>query len=203
MLHAEAKTSKTYSKKYDWSPTLRTVVKTDCYWQLRLKRSKGLRVSDRLLAKAAEAAGLHEEHQAASTLPQIIHKIRESRTNLRALQKQHIELRVTHLESLAEARLIHKNKGHQSLHPDKQEEACKREVRPIKRTKKIKWAHRWVRACLKPTDDSSLLTSINVPNKRELLEQLDCKKIKSWEGSWRTIIDPEELAHQICQANAH
>ena len=48
MLHAEAKTSKTYSKKYDWSPTLRTVVKTDCYWQLRLQRSKGLRLSDRL-----------------------------------------------------------------------------------------------------------------------------------------------------------
>jgi len=205
MLHAESKSSKKYSKKKRWVTYSQVCGKSRSILAIMfsLKRFKGLKVSDKQLAMVAVAANLHDEHKtAAPTLPEIIQRIHTARTELRDLQKQLIELRITHLESLAEARLLHKNQNHHLLHPDKQEEARKKEVRRIKRTERIRRTHRRVRACFKLTDDSSPLTSIDIPNEKEVPEKFDSEAIKSWQGSWKTIIDPAEIAQHVCQANA-
>jgi hypothetical protein len=135
------------------------------------------------------------------SLLKIVDRVRSARAHLKELQKQHVELRMNHLKSLAEARLLHRNPNHTLMLPDKQEKARKKEVSRIQCTETIRMTHRKVRACLKHMEDNSPLTSIEVPNTTIPLGHTS-KVAKSWKGSWRTILDPEEIASHVCQANA-
>jgi len=108
MRHAESKCSTPYSKKYNWSPVLKAAVKEVRYWQLRLKQTKGFTVRDSTLRQAAKDTNLGKEETAtAMSLLKIVDRVRSARAHLKELQKQHVELRMNHLESLAEAILLH------------------------------------------------------------------------------------------------
>ncbi len=202
MRHAESKCSITYSKKKNWSPVLKAAVKEVRYWQLRLKQTKGFIVRDSTLRQAAKDTNLGKEETAtAMSLLKIVDRVRSARAHLKELQKQHVELRMNHLKSLAEARLLHRNPNHTLMLPDKQEKARKKEVSRIQCTETIRMTHRKVRACLKHMEDNSPLTSIDVPNTTIPLGHTS-EVAKSWKGSWKTIQDPEEIASHVCQANA-
>jgi hypothetical protein len=135
------------------------------------------------------------------SLLQTVDRVRSARAHLKELQKQDVELRMNHLESLAEARLLHRNPNHTLLLPDKQEKARKKEVRRIQRTETIRRMHRKVRACLKHIEENSPLTSIDEPNTITPLGHTS-EDAKSWKRPWRTLLDPEEIASHVCQANA-
>jgi hypothetical protein len=58
MLHAEKKTSKRYTKTYEWSPTLIKAVYAKRYWRLAYKRSTGRFVSDDFFTRTRTLAGI-------------------------------------------------------------------------------------------------------------------------------------------------
>jgi hypothetical protein len=56
MLLAEQRCSKRYTKRFEWSPHLITLVETVRYWRLQLKRSKGLPIKPSTMQRAKESA---------------------------------------------------------------------------------------------------------------------------------------------------
>lgn len=105
MLHAERTSSKKFSTRYQWSPALSSSVNAVRYWRLRLRQAKGIPISTHTLQKQMKAANI--ETDTTLDTPAIVKKLREALATLRDHQKQHIELRQSHLESLAEARVDH------------------------------------------------------------------------------------------------
>jgi hypothetical protein len=130
MIFAESHSSKSYSKKYSWSPVLKAAVKATQFWQFCLKRSKGIKVSEVLLNKLAKET---KELRNPTTLlySEILSGWKTSRVTLRTLQKEHVQLRVNHLESLAEARLVARTRGALFSHPDKLDRIWRKKVRRI------------------------------------------------------------------------
>ncbi len=166
------------------------MVKEVRYWQFRLKKTKGFIVRHSTLRQAVKKTNLGKDETTATTsLLQIVNRVRSARAQLKELQKQHVELRMNHLESLTEVRLLHRYPNHNLLLPDKQEKARKKEVRRIQRTETIHRMHRKVRACLRQMEDNYPLTSVDMPNTTTPLGNTS-ESAKSWKGSWRTLLDP-------------
>jgi hypothetical protein len=95
------------SGKYMYSPTLAIAVQEVRYWRLRLKRVKGIYITDHQLQTTAAMAKLNGEvHQVLSRLD-IVHHLRESRDKVELLKPNHYELRQSFLVERAEAILLH------------------------------------------------------------------------------------------------
>jgi hypothetical protein len=102
MLYAESQSGRLYSKQYQWSPALKGAVQAHQFWQMCLKRRKGIKISETKLATLAKVTKINYDIHKL-TLLQIIKGWRESKNMLKLLQKEHVQLHLTHLESLAEA----------------------------------------------------------------------------------------------------
>ena len=90
------------------------------------------------------AAGL-DYAAPALNMPVLVTHIRNARSQLRDLQKKHVEFRKNHLQSLAESRLTHKLPGKMtSLSGEKRDIKIGKEVRRIRRHEAIKHIHQKV-----------------------------------------------------------
>jgi len=110
MLYAESVSAKEYSGKFQWSPVLKVAVKATQFWSVLLKQAKGLQINEAQKQRLLAEADLREEvGQKRWSIPEIINQLRQTRADLRQLQKQHIQLRANYLEALADARIQSKN----------------------------------------------------------------------------------------------
>jgi hypothetical protein len=105
MLHAEKKTSKRYTKTYEWSPTLIKAVYAERYWRLVYKRSIGRFVSDDFLTRTRNLAGIPFQPFTLQ-LPYILQCLSSAKVTRKSLQKDHHALRKNYLEKLAEALVV-------------------------------------------------------------------------------------------------
>jgi len=183
MLTAAKRSSKKYSDKFQWSPALAKAVNIVRYWRLCMKQAKGTIVSNHHLIKAAQRATLEEENKPMTTTS-ILTNLRVAHQTLCNLQKRHIELRENHLESLAEAQTIHARPD-LILDPENPQKATEKEFRRILRNERSRRSHRAVRRCLRPQTIRTGLTRIDIPTDKKA-------DPKTWNGSWKTITEPEE-----------
>jgi hypothetical protein len=110
MLYAESVSAKENSGKFQWSPVLKVAVKATQFWSVLLKQAKGLQINEAQKQRLLAEADLREEvGQKRWSIPEIINQLRQTRADLRQLQKQHIQLRANYLEALADARIQSKN----------------------------------------------------------------------------------------------
>jgi hypothetical protein len=158
-----------------------------------MKQTKGVLISQQTLRKAAKKAKLFYSSSPLTTVA-ILANLRDAHQVLRDFQKQHIELREDFLESLAEARALH-FRPTLGTDPDKLEKATEKEVRRIQRNERSRRSHKSVRRCLRPQEVKNGLAKIDVPMNPSA-------DPKSWDGPWKTITEPEEIAMKVCQANA-
>jgi hypothetical protein len=193
MLLAEKISAKKYSDTFHWSPILKRIDNEVRYWRLRLKRAKSIHASEYTLIKAAEAANIQVEDTPLQTTA-IITKLQDAHKHLRDHQRQHIELRKNHLESLAAARVI---TARQSLlsNPDLMKRATEKEIKRIQRNERSRRSHQSIRRYLRPKETIGGLARVDVPSDRNA-------DPKTWTGPWESISDPEGIAIQVCQANA-
>lgn len=110
MIYAERKAGRTYSTKFEWSPTLTQAIQVYRFWKLKLKLLKGLHVSPTVLQHYQQVAALPDTHLTSFFSESfIINEIRTAYQNMRASQKDHKKLRASYLEQLAEAIVIHQS----------------------------------------------------------------------------------------------
>jgi len=193
MLYAEKQSAKKYSGTFQWSPTLATAVNVVRYWQLRIKQLKGVIVSEAAVRKAAEAAKLSLPEIPLTSID-ILNNLREAHRVLTQYQEKHIELREQHLDSLAEARVLAVCPA-LDLDPDKLQKATAKEILRIQHNERCHRSHRQIRRCLRPQEIKSGLAKGDVPTDHSA-------DPKTWNGPWQVLTNPEDIAQQVCKANA-
>lgn len=109
MLHAEREVSRKFIKKYEWCPKLIQAVQGVWYWRLRLKKAKGLQVTDHILCTTRAAANLPTSTNNYLPLTHILTHLKASKQTLKHQQQNHVELREEYLDGLAEAILLHRD----------------------------------------------------------------------------------------------
>jgi hypothetical protein len=102
MLFAEKQSSKIFSKKYDWSPKLKQAVKATQYWYLKIRQSRGSVIHINKLLRFQQEGGFPGDNSPLS-LSAAMKGLQQGKQALREMQKRDSQLRVTHLEELAEA----------------------------------------------------------------------------------------------------
>jgi hypothetical protein len=107
MLYAEATCSRKITKPYEWSPKLIHAVETTRFWQLLLKRSRGIPVQPSTIYLARSNVDLSPATDSYDQ-PTIINNLRTAIQTMRDLQKSHVELRESYLHGLAEALVLEK-----------------------------------------------------------------------------------------------
>jgi hypothetical protein len=114
MRNAERKLKRKYSKKYDWSPALAHAIYSTHYWRLKLKRSKGLLVSNAALRTNKQKAHLPDSCDAITSRQAILEHLRAAIKNEREKQSNHVPNRRTYLEELAESLVLNRGKVNQN-----------------------------------------------------------------------------------------
>jgi hypothetical protein len=99
---AEKKLLKKISKKYDWSPALAQANNKVIYWRLKLKRSKGLFVSDSNIQSTSLSAGLPPDLESVTNRQEILDNLRNALKERRTKRISHAELRQNWLLQLVE-----------------------------------------------------------------------------------------------------
>jgi hypothetical protein len=200
MIYAEKSTGKVFSKKFEWSPKLKQAVQAFRYWKLRLKATRGGFVS----------ASRLEHHRETALLPvptdltesQIIAFLQAASTDLKEFQRQHKLLWSTYLEDLAEA-IVVSQAPH--LNGDSMEQVRKERQRlQLQRLHKRETSRRLYRKIgkiLKPHQNTGL-SRVDVPDyNAESNTTGTPNDPKLWQGPWKTITNPMELASIIKEIN--
>jgi hypothetical protein len=193
MLYAEKRGTKKYTDTYQWSPALAAAVNAVKYWRIRIKQLKKVKVAEETIRKAAEAAKLPLPGTRMTTT-EVLRNLREAHRVLKQHQKNHIELREKHLDSLAEARVVAVCPA-LKFDANKMEKATEKEIRRILRNERCRRSHRLVRRCLKSQEEKTGLAKVEVPTDR-------LADPKTWNGPWQVLTAPEEIAQEVCKANA-
>jgi hypothetical protein len=200
MLYAERQTSKRYTKRYEWSPTLIKAVYAERYWRLMLRRSQGRQVSNELLQRTRLRADIPPT-QHLYTLPEIISCLAAARQSRKSLQNDHHTLRQNYLEKLAAA-LVIKRAPYLEENPQYNDRLTKRTAKEVKRLIRLerkRYLYRIIGFTLNATTvNSTGLTHIDVPAASDSSLTIDPK---TWKGPWRSVTDPEEIVHYICRMN--
>ena len=117
-------------------------------------------------------------------------------------QKNHKQLRANHLESLAEAVVLHRspNLSHDSMAGIKQERTEQYLKEIIQREKK-RQAHQKINFTLNPSQSSGL-RSVDIPDASAKGPNLGSPdNPKTWKGPWITLTKPHEIASVIKDMN--
>jgi hypothetical protein len=109
MLYAERQVQKKFTEKYEWSPKLIQAVQSIRYWKLRIKKAKGLYVTDHMLNTTLKAANLPTSSGDYLPFSIILSRLKEAREILKQRHRNHVQLREEYLKSLAEAILLHRD----------------------------------------------------------------------------------------------
>lgn len=201
MLSAEKQISKKVSTTYVWSPTLKQSIAALRYWQLSLKKAQGRPIPDSILVKYQEDARIDiKTIPNPLRLPEIVHRLRQTRTALYDAQRRHLDLRANHLQELADARILLKNPTALQQDSKKWDKQRKKELNRIIRKEFNKQLHRKIGYLLYPERYSGGLSSIDIPAESDQPYPLGPDP-KQWEGAWKVITNPNQLATHVSAAN--
>jgi hypothetical protein len=202
MLRAEKSVSKKVSKTFQWSPSLQASISALTYWKLRLSKLHGKAISTYSLNKQFSKTRLDITFHRSLPIDEVVAQLRQARAALKVHQKKHAELRERHLEELAEAIVYNRNPT--LTDPKQQHEFIKRtqkELRRIKRKEALSRMYRRIRLTLHPDATAGGLNRVDVPHSPNQAPYPTGPDPKTWEGAWRTITNPSDLANHICSAN--
>jgi hypothetical protein len=203
MLYAESCSAKKYTNTYEWSPTLVSAVYAERFWRLALKQSQGRCISQSLLIRTKEYAGIRAD-LSQLTLPDIVQCLASARQSRRELQQQHQQLCANYLEKLAEA-LVLKRAPYLDTDPKYEERLTLRTAKEVKRLIRLEQKRKYYRMIGSQlsdhTDNSGGLTRIDVPLHPADLPLTSLPDPKTWKGPWRSVTDPEEIAKYVCIIN--
>mmetsp|Transcript_21350 Transcript_21350/g.30549 ORF Transcript_21350/g.30549 Transcript_21350/m.30549 type:complete len:1538 (+) Transcript_21350:1841-6454(+) len=206
-IYADRAVAKRYSEKYEWSPALLRVVDAVRYWTLRLKKAKGVPVDEVLIKQHREAAHLPlQQSEEITKLIDIVNKyLRDARKLMYQSQANHVELRRTFLEELAEAITVDKRTWLiEDGREQKLQEAKEKKLKELIKREEVRKMHRTIGFLLKQDKGQGLL-QVDIPDATAVPPPGetfgDIKDPKTWRGPWVSITEPEEMAEAIAKAN--
>ncbi len=202
MLYAERNTGRRFSTRYEWSPTLKKSVQSFRYWQLRYRQARNLGISLPKLNSLKEQAGLTEEEVQAESTREILLRLQQAADQLRKHQRQHKELRSTHLEELAEAIVLDRSPGlaHESVAQVKEERVAN-QIKQLLKRENLRRMFRKIKRILKPVAQLGL-SRVDIPDVSSTNQSHgDPTKPKDWKGPWLTITKPSDIASVIKNIN--
>jgi hypothetical protein len=103
MIYAEKEITRVITGNYEWSVQLAQAIHSLRYWKLRIKRAHAIRVTDYFLTATHQLAGLPQDATDQMTLPALIQNLHQSKEYLASCKKNHVALRESYLQGLAEA----------------------------------------------------------------------------------------------------
>ena len=83
MLHAERKTGRNISTRYEWSPALKRSVNSFRYWQLRFRQAQHLNISLPRLNNLQSLAGISAEEATITSVDLILQRLQQAANELR------------------------------------------------------------------------------------------------------------------------
>jgi hypothetical protein len=201
MLHAEKKTSKRYTKTYEWSPILIKAVYAERYWRLAYKRSIGRFVSDDFLTRTRNLAGIPFQ-PVTLQLPYILQCLSSAKETRKSLQKDHHALRKNYLEKLAGTLVVKRSPIMlESRNDDIRRKRTAKEVKRLVRLEHKRYLYRMIGRTLGDKHANiSGLTRVDVP--APFIQAPNCQiDPKTWKRPWVSLTDPSEIAKHVCNIN--
>jgi len=202
MLHSERNTGKRVSTRYEWSPTLKKSVQAYRYWQLRYRQARHLGISLPRLTNLKLQAELSDMEIQVTLVHEILTHLQQAADSLHQHQRQHVELRTTYLESLAEAIVLERspNLVHESVSHVKEERMAS-QVKQLIKQENLRRMFRKIKRILTPVAKQGI-SRIDIPDPSARTEAHgDPSEPKEWKGPWLTITKPSDIATVIKEIN--
>jgi hypothetical protein len=202
MIFAESMAGHRITKTFEWSPSLKATVQKIRYWKLHLRLLRGASITDNSLQKLHQEAFQSPYEPDDLSQSQIILQIKDSYNTLNSYKKLHRQLRESHLDSLADAIVLHHSPNliHDSVSHIKEE----RKLKTIKHLRFRECMHRIYKKIgftIKPTNTLGL-NKIDTPDSSIQDPTLgNPTDPKNWKGPWLSITDPTDIAQEVIKMN--
>jgi len=132
MIHTDRTLGNNTTRRYQWSPQLKLLVSHFRYWILWLKSCKGASISPSRLSTAFTESLLPAAAEEPIGMPEIIKQLRDASAAMKTTRQHHIQLRQTHLESLAEAKVLQRQPSlSQSYHSANRQTATTKQLKAL------------------------------------------------------------------------
>jgi len=202
LLTAEKNISRRITTTYQWSPTLKKAVYCLRYWLQRLRQVRGQPFSLNQLLLFQREADISLSDQELSTESEIKKAQHTAYSSLKALQKQHQELREYYLEDLAEAIVLERApqlavKGLEHILRDK----TAKQIKQLISREKLRTMYRKISKILNKNNGTGL-SRIDIPDPSAVSDVTgDPNNPKSWKGPWKSVTSPSGIARKVCKIN--
>jgi hypothetical protein len=203
MLSAEKELGKRITTTYQWSPRLKQAVQRLRYWQLWLCQVRNQPVSINQLLRYQQEGNISVEDQQLLSEPDTKNAQHQAYLNLKALQKQHQELRDTYLEDLADAIVLDRspNLADEAMEAIRVER-CEKQLKRLISREKLRKMYRKIGCTLNKLGGKGL-SRIDVPDASAATEGSgDPEDPKTWKGPWKSVTNPVDIAKEVCKVSA-
>jgi hypothetical protein len=199
MKYAESQTGKSFSTLHEWSPTLTCAVQAHRYRTLWLQSTRYNTLPSCQLEFHRKATNLKDPQPDLSE-KDIIHNLQQARISLKNFQRQHKELRTSHLEQLAAAIVVSRIPAvpldqENPIYKDK----ISQQILQLIRRENMRRSYRKLGRLLR-SNQTKGLEKIDVPDTTFLKGKQHIDP-KTWTGPWKTITNPQEIAKVVKNMN--